>query len=287
MRSFTTLPVSLLFYVLAQGAEQKCYGLLGNELDSTYAPCKSSTKHSGCCAIRRPVGSVDICLDNGLCMATNDEYMGSIWQKGCTDPTGKDPGCPKLCPDVTDDFAGGKKAHAWNIQMCDFGSYCCRGVDDRSNCCNNATAPKIKTTFLGAFQFETSTAGVSSTLTPTTATATPAIPTTTPAINAPQVAGTAVSTGAPFAITPTDLPSLCAAEKRKIASTVGGAVGGIMGAAIIGLLAVMFWMHKKEKRQRRLKEHYEAQSYTHRPGPVTVVYEKESEEVGNEVDDLM
>jgi hypothetical protein len=40
---------------------------------------------------------------------------------------------------------------------------------------------------------------------------------------------------------------------------VGGAVGGTLGATILGLLAVLVWLYKKEKRQRKLKEHYEEQ----------------------------
>jgi len=40
---------------------------------------------------------------------------------------------------------------------------------------------------------------------------------------------------------------------------VGGAVGGTLGAAILGLLAMSLWLYKKERRQRKLKEHYEEQ----------------------------
>jgi hypothetical protein len=103
LRSFTFIATSVvgcgLLFGAVEAADQKCYGLNGTELDSTYGPCNPDAKHSGCCAINRPAGSVDICLDNGLCMATNGGFMGSIWQDGCTDPTGKDAGCPKLCPD--------------------------------------------------------------------------------------------------------------------------------------------------------------------------------------------
>lgn len=40
---------------------------------------------------------------------------------------------------------------------------------------------------------------------------------------------------------------------------VGGAVGGTLGAAVVGLLALILWLYKKERRQRKLKEHYEEQ----------------------------
>lgn len=40
---------------------------------------------------------------------------------------------------------------------------------------------------------------------------------------------------------------------------MGGTVGGLFGALILGLVATILLMYKKEKRQRRLKEHYEEQ----------------------------
>lgn len=101
MRSLTSLSLPLILSILlgVVVAEQKCYGLNGEALDDTYGPCNPDAQHSGCCAIHRPAGSTDICLDNGLCMATNGEFMGTVWQDGCTDPTGQDAGCPKMCPD--------------------------------------------------------------------------------------------------------------------------------------------------------------------------------------------
>lgn len=76
---------------------QQCYGLDGSQLDNTFAPCNPSAKRSGCCATKRSTGA-DLCLDSGLCMSTSGENTGMIWQNGCTDPTGKDVGCPKICP---------------------------------------------------------------------------------------------------------------------------------------------------------------------------------------------
>ncbi|KAF2682100.1 hypothetical protein K458DRAFT_391135 [Lentithecium fluviatile CBS 122367] len=273
---FFAVAVSVAVYSVAIAAEQTCYGLNGTVLDSTYGPCNTDAKHSGCCAIHRPAGSVDICLDNGLCMATTGQYMGTIWQDGCTDPTGQDEGCPKMCPDARDDFNGSKPVLAWNVQMCDYGSYCCREANDRNNCCNNATAPKIKTNSLGAFQFQTSTAGDSS-----TATAAAASSTQSSSTKPTQVFGTAVSTGTPFTSSPTtsSTPDLCAAEKRKTVA-VGGAVGGVLGAALVGALIAMFWLYKKEKHQRRIKEHYEAQfevSSAYWPRPQTVVVDADSD----------
>jgi len=189
------------------------------------------------------------------------------------------------CLIARDDFGGLKPVTSWNIQMCDFGSYCCREIGDNANCCNNATAPKITTSSIGAFQIETSTASVSTTstsTTPSTPTAV-AVSSQSPSTEPTQVAGTAVSTGTPFTSTPTISPfDLCASERRKTA-TVGGAVGGALGAALIGACIAMFWLYKKEKHQRKIKEHYEAQfevSSAYWPRPHTLVIGAESEVPG-------
>jgi hypothetical protein len=73
-----------------------------------------------------------------------------------------------------------------------------------------------------------------------------------------QVVATAISTGSPFDTTSTPIPNDCKKEKHRTA-VVGGTVGGILGAIIVGLFGAMLWMHKMEKRQRKLKEHYEEQ----------------------------
>jgi uncharacterized protein HemX len=132
--------------------------------------------------------------------------------------------------------------------MCEFGSYCCRAVGDDNNCCNNATAPQIRTNSLGAFP---STVRLVPTSSPA-ATSTPA-PT--------SVFATAVSTGVPFQQTPTSRSQDSAehACKKDKSATVGGAVGGVLGAIILAMAGAMFWLYQKEKRQRKLKEHYEEQ----------------------------
>ncbi|KAF2188276.1 hypothetical protein K469DRAFT_748605 [Zopfia rhizophila CBS 207.26] len=276
-------PLAFLLTVLTiypvRAFEQTCYSLDGTKLDSTFGPCKPGARHSGCCAIHRPAGSVDVCLDNGLCMATNDIYMGTIWQDGCTDPTGKDPACPQMCPDARGDFDGLNKVRAWNIQMCDFGKYCCRAVGDYSNCCDNSTAPKIETKFIGAFQFPTSTAGVSAAA--ATVGTVDSVPLST--VEPTSAFATAVSTGIPFeqSATPKSTPEeMCQKDKS---AAVGGAVGGTMGAIILGLLGAMFWLMRREKRQRKLKDHYEThykQTWAYRQ---TVMVESDSREVAAEM----
>jgi hypothetical protein len=105
---FPTKPLSLInmlsrstllfaLYAAAGAAAQTCYGLTGAVLDHSFAPCNPDAKHSGCCATNRTTGA-DVCLDSGLCMSTTSDYMGTIWQPGCTDSTGKATECPQVCP---------------------------------------------------------------------------------------------------------------------------------------------------------------------------------------------
>jgi hypothetical protein len=73
-----------------------------------------------------------------------------------------------------------------------------------------------------------------------------------------QVVASAVSTGPPFAATAAPASDVCKKERHQTA-VVGGTIGGLFGAIIIGLLGALFWIYKQEKRQRKLKEHYEEQ----------------------------
>jgi hypothetical protein len=66
-----------------------------------------------------------------------------------------------------------------------------------------------------------------------------------------------VSTGSPFEATSAPI-SDCTKEKHQTA-VVGGTIGGIFSVIIVGLVGIISWMYKKERRQRRLKEHYEEQ----------------------------
>ena len=298
MRSLSSLPISLLFAIYMQSAlaaeQQKCYGMDGIQLVGSFAPCNTTAKHSGCCNTNPSGGSPDLCMSNGLCMATNNEYMGTIWQAACTDSPGKDTGCPKTCPDSTyrpftphsqsetgqvqkpqpkgkkkatnslpSVTLDGRKVSSWNIQTCDYGSYCCREADDRDSCCDDPDAPKITTNTIGTLQPvipspppSASNATAISSPTPT--------PTPTPSSSSSERLEAAMSMSSVPLVTSTmtakpNLSTLCSAEKRKTGNIVGGAVGGIMGAAMLGLLVFVLWMHRKEKRQRVLKEHYEEQ----------------------------
>ncbi|KAH7395164.1 hypothetical protein DE146DRAFT_98975 [Phaeosphaeria sp. MPI-PUGE-AT-0046c] len=222
-------------------AGQQCFGVDGTKLDDTFAPCNPSAKHSGCCATKRSSGA-DLCLDSGLCMSTRGEFTGMIWQNGCTDPTGKDVACPKMCPANSTD--GSNAVITWNVQQCDYGVYCCRASNDRISCCSNPSAPKVTISSIGALQI-TSTPVVSITLASSSS-----VPS--------RIVATAVSTGSPFVATSAPITKDCSKEKHQVA-VIGGTIGGLFGAIIIGLAGALLWMYKMEKRQRKLKEHYEEQ----------------------------
>jgi hypothetical protein len=89
--------LSVFATFVALSISQQCFGLDGSQLDDTFAPCNPKAKHSGCCATNKAPGA-DLCLNNGLCMSTTGEITGMIWQAGCTDETGKDIACPRVCP---------------------------------------------------------------------------------------------------------------------------------------------------------------------------------------------
>ncbi|KAH8728792.1 hypothetical protein GQ44DRAFT_578819, partial [Phaeosphaeriaceae sp. PMI808] len=221
----TFLSAIATLFAIALG--QQCYGVDGTKLDDTFAPCNPTANHSGCCATKRSSGA-DLCLDNGLCMSTRGEFMGMIWQNGCTDATGKDVACLKICPDSTNNIGGLNPVSAWNVQQCDYGKFCCRAANDRRSCCNNTTSPKITTSSIGAFQVQTSTATSTS---------------STPQLT--QVLGTAVSTGSPFTVTTAPSSNNCQKEKQQTA-VVGSVIGGLFGVIILFLASAMLWMHKKE-----------------------------------------
>jgi hypothetical protein len=140
---------------------------------------------------------------------------------------------------VGNDFDGLNPVSAWNIQTCDFGTYCCRALNDRRSCCNNSTAPKITTTSIGTFQLQPVTATSSSTATA-------------------AISATPTASPLDFGEGLTTKDDICKSEKQKTA-VVGGALGGVLGTAVVALMGAVFWMSKKEQRQRKLKEHYEEQ----------------------------
>jgi len=118
----------------------------------------------------------------------------------------------------------------WQLQTCNVGKYCCRAANDQQSCCNNSTAPKVTATLGATLQL-------------------PTLPATseTEDIVAPAV------TSAPSQATNT-----CKTTENHLAiATI--VVGVFLSTIIIGLVVTTLWIYKEEKRQRKLKEHYESQ----------------------------
>jgi hypothetical protein len=154
-------------------------------------------------------------------------------------------------PAVNNDFDGHNPVPAWNIQTCDFGTYCCRAINDKSSCCNNSTAPTFKSSTLGSWDFKAAAiAAVGSSIVSSDDSSSISTPSASSSTASPSPKETQATL-----ITNADV---CESEKQKTV-IVGGVLGGILGAVVIGLLGVIFWMAKREQRQRKLKEHYEEQ----------------------------
>jgi hypothetical protein len=248
-RSLLTVFVTLAAVVKSQ----QCYGVDGSVLDKSYTPCNPNAKHSGCCA------SGDICLSNGLCMGTQGASIGMIFSRGCTDSTGNDVACPQQCSgcmfdrndmsnarsNANNSTASSKSndlstVTAWQLQTCDSGEYCCRAANSTKSCCNDPTAPQVTTPLSATLQIPTAASNPAST------------PASTPS-NSPSQASASTSP-----IPASSAISTCEEEKSHTA-IVGATLGGLLGGIILGLVVAVRWMYKRERRQRRLKEHYETQ----------------------------
>ncbi|KAF2199536.1 hypothetical protein GQ43DRAFT_376015, partial [Delitschia confertaspora ATCC 74209] len=237
-----------LFHILSLHfpltSAKPCYSLDGSIANSEYGACNPSAEHSGYCAIHQAPGSVDVRLDNGLCMATGDIYFGTIWSDGCTDPTCLNSGCPKLCPGPHNNFSNLNPVTSWSIKFCDYGQYCCRAFDDHRDCCTNSSSPKITTNLIGTFKFQISTEdGEAAISTPGVGSgaSTTGSNTASTAMAPPSSQKTMTTTP-----TPTLAPVACPENKSTI---VGGAVGGALGAVILGLVATLLWMLRRNPKQ--------------------------------------
>ncbi|UNI21289.1 hypothetical protein JDV02_007291 [Purpureocillium takamizusanense] len=196
-------------------AAKQCYWMDGTITDNVVQPCNPDADVSPCCALNKP--KPDLCLSSGLCYAQDSGVEGFLYSDGCTDRSGEDERCPHFCFDRTE------KRAAYNVLQCEAGNpssqFCCRASSDNKNCCGNKTA--LLSTSIGTIVFPTkatsSTTGGPSTL-PTA--------TTTPGLGG----GLGSSTCGP--------PSSEACPKDKTA-VVGGAVGGVLGAALLVALGVI------------------------------------------------
>ncbi|KFX96205.1 hypothetical protein V490_03469 [Pseudogymnoascus sp. VKM F-3557] len=111
----------------ATAAEQKCYGVNGVLAKSDIQPCNKDAPEGtfvACCNLGK--SPPDICIKEGLCYTQDGLDIASIFMaRGCTDPTGKDPACPQICPDVG--------ALQYNLHACEDANWCCSGSGGK--CC--------------------------------------------------------------------------------------------------------------------------------------------------------
>lgn len=118
------------------------------------------------------------------------------------------------------------------------GEYCCRAAGSTKSCCNNAVAPRIQGPLHATLQ-------------------SPLVPISKDnVVSAPQ---TPLATPSPAtSMNQAAAASTCAEDQARwtiIAATLGALLAGITVSFIITTV----WLHKRERRQRRLKEHYETQ----------------------------
>ncbi|KAG9684337.1 hypothetical protein KCU95_g11978, partial [Aureobasidium melanogenum] len=217
MQSF--LLISSLLYVAR--AEKRCFDTQGSAIvDGSFVPCNSTAAVSACCATNK--GQPDICIQGGLCYATQSSYSGYIYGNGCTDSTGMDSSCPYACPMA--------KTNGWksyNVLPCARDRWCCRQASDQSNCCNNDTMliDSDQTSYLGRFidNVIPGTSTISNDSNSTDATTTSTVTATV----------TATSSSEP--------------NSTNTTTVVGAAVGAVLGVACIIALAGLLWMMRKVK----------------------------------------
>ncbi|CAH0020683.1 unnamed protein product, partial [Clonostachys rhizophaga] len=197
MLSKSALPL----LIAAVSAQQACYRLDGSEASPEFAPCNPNAEVSACCHLNKDVS--DICLSSGLCLSQQPGYEGLIYSNGCTDKTGKDSACPQPFT-------------AYNVLPCALGrQFFCRAFGDNNNCCGDIV-----------------TVAIGSVVTAASATLASTAMTTGGAIS-----GT-ISTTKPTTISwanSTDANTLDTCPKDN-SVVIGGAVGGALGAILVGSL---------------------------------------------------
>ncbi|KAK1703886.1 hypothetical protein BDP67DRAFT_220025 [Colletotrichum lupini] len=213
-----------------------------------YASCESSG-HGMCCNI-----AGDKCQADGLCW--NEEHK-QLWRESCTDPTWESPKCLKLC--VTDDYESddGIPGSGMDVVItkCSDGSYCCGEGQNASICCMAGRGVYI----VDGKIITSSAASSSSTIALTTSLATVGI--TSAISSAITSAITSASHSADASSTSLITPSNPAESATSNTNStwdnrngiIGGAVGGGVGLAIVGIVAAFFWYKKKKRNTETAK----------------------------------
>ncbi|RCI13788.1 hypothetical protein L249_8185 [Ophiocordyceps polyrhachis-furcata BCC 54312] len=170
----------------------------------------------------------DICLSSGLCYAQDSGYEGFIYSNGCTDPTGRADACPH-----PSNLAFAAKGPIIGKAGLLSARTTCYSALDPDNCCGNAAAAV--------------SVNVGQLVLPT--------PTPTPTTSTVCHPDRAVSSA-----------ERCSNDSS--AAVVGGAVGGVLGAALLaslGALAVVCLRRKRETTgpQSQAYDSHHVHGYSH------------------------
>lgn len=127
-------------------------------------------------------------------------------------------------------------AYSWSVLQCSPGKFCCRAASDTTNCCGN-DKNVISTSHIGTLLLPGSSSVVNTTFNYTT--------------NAPTTANNPSTTNSSCTQNTTTLSNLsCPADHSVV---VGGTVGGILGAALIGsLVALLLTVRSRQKYKTNL-----------------------------------
>ncbi|RDA88941.1 hypothetical protein CP532_0662, partial [Ophiocordyceps camponoti-leonardi (nom. inval.)] len=234
----------LTLLALASAANEKkkkkrqCYGIDGTPSGESSQPCNADAVFSPCCDTNK--AKPDICLSSGLCYAQDSGFEGFIYSNGCTDPTGMADACPHVCPDRTNNWKGGPVVGSYNVLQCSSGNhFCCRKAFDSENCCGNTAAAV--------------SVNVGQLVLPTP---TPSPSPTTSAVCHPDRAVSAEQ-----------------CPKDSSVAVVAGAVGGVLGAALLASLGALAVVCLRRKRGTttttttgpQAYESHQAHGYSHTP----------------------
>jgi hypothetical protein len=221
MSSISALAFFLFHFSLAN-AVSPCYMLNGDLATSDFQPCTGnlpSGSNSACCNMGK--SPPDICLGGGLCQRM-DSRDGNfvIYAVGCTDRSGKDPVCPRYCPN---------QVELYSLTPCWSGS-------DSSWCCNNQQETPCCGDSGNSFAFNLTSLGFSSQ--PSQSNSTRTIDTASPSY--PVITETEMG----------NATSCPVGKSAVIGSSVGAFSAGILIAGLLGLYLAS--RRLREQRQEAL-----------------------------------
>ncbi|KAJ6437291.1 hypothetical protein O9K51_10265 [Purpureocillium lavendulum] len=253
--SGAVLGAAALIFAAPIRAAKQCYWMDGTLTDSVVQPCNPDADVSPCCALNKP--KPDLCLSSGLCYSQDSGVEGFIYSDGCTDKTGEDEKCPHFCTDRT------QKWKAYNILQCEAGNpgsqFCCRTSSDNSNCCGNKTA--LMGTSIGTIQLPSSSSKTTSSVGGSMST-----PTSTGASSATCVATKPDTATGSDGVAKNECP-------KDNTAVVGGAVGGVLGAALLvalGAIAALCMRRPQAQKQQEAITPYEHYSPAQQPAAAAV-----------------